>query len=99
MCWLDGGHNGGQHTWLTDVTFLTDFSEHFKHINIDIRVTPRQIEDENRAWIGKEEAIFSATLLNLLGPSQVRRRVFFHDEKSLINHFRVLDTFEEVPLL
>jgi len=99
MCWLDGGHNGGKHTWLTDVTFLTDFSERFKHIKIEIRVTPRQIEDENRAWIGKEEAIFSATLLNLLGPSQVRRRVFFHDEKSLISHFRVLDTFEELPLL
>merc|ERR1712156_69964 len=88
MCWLDGGHNGGKETWITDKKLLTDFARTNKNIQIDIRVTPYQISDKNRPWIGKEEELFSTTLLDLLGPNQVRRQVFFSDERTLISHFQ-----------
>ena len=78
---------------------LISFARRNKNIKIDIRVTPYQIEDEDRPWIRREEMIFSTTLQAWLGPEQVRRKVFSPGEKTILGHFRVLDTFEELPLL
>ena len=59
---------------------------------MEIHVTPYQIEDEQRPWIGKEEKIFSG-LLKKLG-AETNRVVHFKEEPpTLENHFRILDVF------
>ena len=68
-------------------------------MKFDIRVTPYQVEDEERPYIMRDEKIFTHTLKGLLGTDQVRRQLFSKDEKSISGHFKVLDTFEKCPLL
>jgi len=64
-------------------------------MKVDVRVTPYQINDDRRPWIGKEEKKFSAVLLREMAKGKFRRRVFFDgEEPCLENHFKVLETFE-----
>jgi len=65
---------------------------------VDVRVTPRQVLDPQRPWIGREEGVFCATLRQL--GASLERTLYFEKEKAnLRNHFRVLDTLAEKPLL
>ena len=91
MCWLDGGHNGGKLTWPTDKSILKSFADE-SSINVDVRVTPYQVKDVMRPWIGKEEKVFSSTFRQLAASRLARSIHFVEDEPSLVNHFRVIDT-------
>merc|ERR1719510_2775222 len=98
MAWLDGGHNGGKMTWITDENILLSL------VNLsNIKVTPYQIDDHNRPWIKEEESLFYSILHKLNGKSsdlRLRRHVYFKNEKiSLQNHFKVIDTLFDKPLL
>ncbi|CAG9580160.1 unnamed protein product [Danaus chrysippus] len=63
MYWLDGGHAGGKNTWLTARSLLETIAT--RGVNIYIHVSPYQIKDESRPWIGREEKIFSSLLKKL----------------------------------
>jgi hypothetical protein len=92
MIWLDGAHNGGKHTWITNKSDLEPFVKQTS-CNVDVRVSPYQIKDDRRPWIGEEEEIFSTILKDILGPQRFQRKVYFADEKANFeNHFKVIDT-------
>jgi Uncharacterised protein family UPF0565 len=64
-------------------------------MKVDVRVTPYQICDDRRPWIGKEEKKFSSVLSREMAKDRFRRRVFFEeDEPCLESHFKVLETFD-----
>jgi len=86
--WLDGGHAGGRETW------VTDDSVHKSLVGMSIRshVTPYQVKDESRPWIGKEQKRFIAGLTKY--NVTFTNSLHFTDEKrSLENHFRILQAF------
>ncbi|XP_013137634.1 PREDICTED: UPF0565 protein C2orf69 homolog [Papilio polytes] len=91
MYWLDGGHAGGKNTWLTARSLLETLTR--LNIKIFVHVSPYQVEDEERPWIGREERAFTA-LLTKLG-AQVKR--YLHSQPgaphSLHMHFEVLTAF------
>ena len=90
MHWLDGGHEGGSNTWITKGDILRQLLD--TNIKICIHVTPYQIKDQMRLWIGKEKRKFVETLRKL--NVDVEDTVHFADqERSLDNHFKVLKCF------
>lgn len=52
MYWLDGGHSGGSNTWVTYPEVLEEFAQ--TGITVHTHVTPYQVHDPMRSWIGKE---------------------------------------------
>ena len=88
--WLDGGHSGGRDTWVKDedvVRFLATVP-----VKVLVHVSPYQVKDPMRAWIGKEQRRF-VKLLKQFGVD-VRDKLHFDDESgSIENHFRVLTVF------
>jgi hypothetical protein len=97
MAWLDGGHSGGSHTWITDKDVLASLGRR-SNLTVDIRVTPYQVRDPSRPWIGREESTFSTTLQTLMN-ERVKRRLYFADaEADLSHHFQVIDTLVSNPL-
>ena len=95
MIWLDGGHNGGKDTWITDEAVLETLARK-TNITVEIKVTPYQVKDERRPWIGKEEKRFRNILgskFDLLGSNRLIRRLYFEeDEPNIDNHFKILTT-------
>ena len=88
--WLDGGHNGGSNTWLIHdriVDKLIGLNWHYH-----VHVTPYQIKDSFRKWIGIEYKRFVEKLKSR--GFEVENVVHFRgEERSIENHFRVLDVF------
>lgn len=89
--WLDGGHSGGkENTWVTD-------DDPLKHLaslgsEIYVHVTPYQIRDTMRKWIGQQEAKFYKKLKSF--HANVVEKVHFDTEPgSIENHFRILEVF------
>ena len=69
---------------------MFDFA--LKGISVDIHVTPYQVKDAHRPWIGKEEKQFHTTLKKLGVP--LSRKTYFEEESpSLENHFALLKEF------
>ncbi|CAG5033786.1 unnamed protein product [Parnassius apollo] len=91
MYWLDGGHAGGKNTWITSRSLLETLTR--LDVNIYVHVSPYQVQDEVRPWIGREEKAFTS-LLKKLG-AKVER--YLHDQPdaphSLHMHFEVLTAF------
>ena len=95
MIWLDGGHNGGKDTWITDEEVLKTLATKTT-INIEVKVTPYQVQDNRRPWIGKEEKRFRNILGNkfdLISSKRLIRGLHFAEEEANIeNHFKILTT-------
>jgi len=92
MYWLDGGHNGGRETWITDKSLLSALAT--SGIQVRVRVTPYQVRDMRRPWIKKEEKVFSQTLAKL--GANIQRKLYFEEEEVCIeNHFRILTTLND----
>nr|XP_033800866.1 UPF0565 protein C2orf69 homolog [Geotrypetes seraphini] len=90
MYWLDGGHSGGSNTWVTCPRILKGFAQ--TGITVHTHVTPYQVQDSMRSWIGKEHKKF-VQILTEYGV-QVNNQLHFADEApSLDNHFRVHNVF------
>ncbi|XP_030066363.1 UPF0565 protein C2orf69 [Microcaecilia unicolor] len=90
MYWLDGGHSGGSNTWVTCPRLLKGFAQ--TGITVHTHVTPYQVQDSMRSWIGKEHKKF-VQILTEYGV-QVNNQLHFADEPpSLDNHFRVHNVF------
>ncbi|XP_028160324.1 UPF0565 protein C2orf69 homolog isoform X2 [Ostrinia furnacalis] len=94
MYWLDGGHAGGKNTWITSRSLLETLTR--LDVNIYVHVSPYQVQDEGRPWIGREEKAFTG-LLKKLG-AKIRR--YLHTQpgaaQSLQMHFDVLAHFKRV---
>ena len=87
--WLDSGHNGKGNVWITEDESLKELAE--LRVKIHVHVTPYQINDTTRPWIGKEEALFVQKLKNL-GAVIVEHKHFSRELPSLDNHFRLLES-------
>ena len=95
MIWLDGGHNGGKDTWITDEAVLETLAKK-TNIEIEVKVTPYQVKDNRRPWIGQEEKRFRNILgfeFHLWKSNRLSRDLYFEEEEANIdNHFRILTT-------
>ena len=90
LTWLDGGHAGGFNTWVTDENILEELKK--TGIKIFVHVTPYQVRDPMRQWIGKEEKKFVEKSRKL--GIDIKEVLHFGDEKgSLENHFEVIRVF------
>ena len=90
MYWLDAGHSGGCGAWVTDDDLLRCLAS--LNVEVHVHVTPQQVCDPNRSWIREEEKEF-VDKLRLHGTSVTEVLHFEHEERSLENHFRVLNAF------
>ena len=89
--WLDSGHSGENGAWITEDTPLKSLAS--LQIPVHVDVTPQQVRDPSREWIGEEEAEF-VSKLRQLGASVMETLHFEHDQKSLEKHFQVLREFK-----
>ncbi|NWY02741.1 CB069 protein, partial [Nothoprocta ornata] len=88
--WLDGGHSGGSNTWVTYPEVLKELAQ--TGIEVHAHVTPYQVFDTMRSWIGREHERF-VQILEELGV-EIDDQLHFADEApSLDNHFRVHEVF------
>ncbi|XP_061774711.1 mitochondrial protein C2orf69 homolog isoform X2 [Nerophis ophidion] len=90
MFWLDGGHPGGSETWVTDKQVLRQLAN--SGIGIHVHVTPYEVRDPMRAWVGREHRSFIETLEEF-GASPFHKIHFEDEPPSLENHFRVIQDF------
>lgn len=88
--WLDAGHSGGHGAWIIDDTLLKLLAS--LKAEVHVHVTPQQVCDPHRTWIGEEEREF-VDRLRYYGAKVKETLHFEHDERSLEKHFRVLETF------
>uniref|UniRef100_UPI00398F2194 mitochondrial protein C2orf69 homolog n=1 Tax=Pristiophorus japonicus TaxID=55135 RepID=UPI00398F2194 len=92
MYWLDGGHAGGSNTWVTSPEILKVFAQ--TNIPVHAHVTPYQVRDSMRAWIGKEHKKFIRLLVGY-GAKVINQLHFENETPSVDNHFRVLQVFKD----
>ncbi|XP_026152338.1 mitochondrial protein C2orf69 homolog [Mastacembelus armatus] len=90
MYWLDGGHPGGRETWLTDQQVLKELAD--SRFSIHAHVTPYEVCDPMRAWVGREHGLFIKTLEEL-GACPSKKLHFEDEPPSIENHFRVIQEF------
>ena len=88
--WLDAGHSGGHGAWVIDDTLLKLLAS--LKADVQVHVTPQQVCDPHRLWIGEEEREF-VDRLRYYGAKVEETLHFEHDERSLEKHFRVLEVF------
>ncbi|XP_049640548.1 mitochondrial protein C2orf69-like [Suncus etruscus] len=88
--WLDGGHSGGSNTWITDPEILKEFAQ--TGIVVHTHVTPYQVRDPMRSWIGKEHKKF-VQILGDLGMQVTSQLHFVNENPSIENHFRIHEVF------
>lgn len=88
--WLDAGHSGGHGAWIIDDTLLKLLAS--LKAEIQVHVTPQQVCDPHRTWIGEEEREFVDRLRYYR--AKVEETIHFeHEERSVEKHFRVLEMF------
>lgn len=90
MTWLDGGHGGRKNTWVTQKEVLDLLKQ--TNVRIKVDVTPYQVQDSSRKWIGRDQRQFTA-MLRKLGIAVEEKLHFEELEASLDNHFKVLEEF------
>lgn len=90
MFWLDGGHPGGSETWVTDRQVLKELAA--SGVSIHAHVTPYEVRDPMRAWVGREYRLFVQTLEEF-GACPSRKLHFEDEPPSIENHFRVILEF------
>lgn len=90
MYWLDGGHPGGSKTWVTDKQVLKELAA--SGVSIHAHVTPYEVCDPMRAWMGREHRQFIKTLEEF-GACPSNKLHFEDDPPSIENHFRVILEF------
>lgn len=90
MFWLDGGHPGGSETWVTNTEVLKELAA--SGISVHAHVTPYEVCDPMRAWVGREHSIFVKTLEEF-GACPSKKLHFEDEPPSIENHFRVIAEF------
>uniref|UniRef100_A0A665WL04 Chromosome 2 open reading frame 69 n=1 Tax=Echeneis naucrates TaxID=173247 RepID=A0A665WL04_ECHNA len=90
MYWLDGGHPGGSETWVTDKLVLKELAA--SGVSVHAHVTPYEVCDPMRAWVGREHGQFIKTLEEF-GACPSKKLHFEDEPPSIDNHFRVIQEF------
>lgn len=90
MIWLDAGHSGTSNTWVTNSNILRHPVQ--LGIELEAHVTPYQIKDSRRPWIGKEYLEF-VEKLQCLNANLVNKIHFENKPALLDNHFNILKDF------
>lgn len=90
MFWLDGGHPGGSETWVTDKQVLRELAS--SGVSVHAHVTPYEVHDPMRAWVGREYGHFIKTLEEF-GACPSKKLHFEDEPPSIENHFRVIQEF------
>ncbi|KAJ8012431.1 hypothetical protein DPEC_G00042700 [Dallia pectoralis] len=90
MYWLDGGHPGGSETWVTDTQALAELAA--SRIAVHAHVTPYEVQDPMRAWVGHEHGCF-VKKLEELGAHLCQKLHFENEPASIENHFRIIQDF------
>ncbi|MEQ2189579.1 hypothetical protein GOODEAATRI_026685 [Goodea atripinnis] len=90
MFWLDGGHPGGSVTWVTDKEVLKELAA--SGVSIHAHVTPYEVRDPMRAWVGREYGHFIQTLEEF-GACPSKKLHFEEEPPSIENHFRIILEF------
>ncbi|XP_051260010.1 mitochondrial protein C2orf69 homolog isoform X2 [Dicentrarchus labrax] len=90
LYWLDGGHPGGSETWVTDKQVLKGLAS--SGVSIHAHVTPYEVCDPMRAWVGREYGHFIKTLEEF-GACPSKELHFEDEPPSIENHFRVIQEF------
>ena len=88
--WLDSGHNGEDGAWITrekEIKALVSLGA-----ELHIHVTPQQVSDPLRMWIGEEHTMFLEELKRL-GATVYDTFHFKVQPRSLENHFKILNEF------
>ena len=88
--WLDSGHNGECGAWMTrekDLKALASLGA-----ELHIHVTPQQVSDPLRMWIGEEHILFLEELKHL-GAIVYYTYHYKNQPRSLENHFKLLNEF------
>ncbi|XP_023264985.1 UPF0565 protein C2orf69 homolog [Seriola lalandi dorsalis] len=88
--WLDGGHPGGSETWVTDKLVLKELAA--SGVSVHAHVTPYEVCDPMRAWVGREHGHFIKTLEEF-GACPSKKLHFEDEPPSIENHFRVIEEF------
>ena len=88
--WLDGGHSGKEVTWIIDETPLRHLAA--LDADINIHITPYQVRDPLRMWIGEQEHKFYRKLKKL-NAKVTETEHFGAEPGSIENHFKVLLDF------
>ncbi|CAG2190637.1 unnamed protein product [Mytilus edulis] len=88
--WLDAGHNGREDTWITSEFVLQKIASTM--IELFVHITPYQIKDINRPWIGKEQRKFIQKL-KAFKANVTETRHHFDEPGSLDLHFSILTEF------
>ena len=88
MYWLDGGHAGTSNTWITDADVLSEVPK--LGIKVETHVTPYQVKDKARPWIGREYELFISRLKEF-GVKVYNHKHFSNSPRSLDNHFAILE--------
>ncbi|KAM6307495.1 mitochondrial protein C2orf69 homolog [Aegotheles albertisi] len=88
--WLDGGHSGRNNTWVTYPEVLKELAQ--TGIEVHAHVTPYQVFDTMRSWIGRQHEKF-VQILEEFGVEINDQLHFADDVPSLDNHFRVHEVF------
>ncbi|XP_068428874.1 mitochondrial protein C2orf69 homolog isoform X2 [Clinocottus analis] len=90
MYWLDGGHPGGSETWVTNKRLLKELAA--SGVSVHAHVTPYEVRDPMRSWVGREHGHFIRTLEEF--GARPHKNLHFEDEPpSIENHFRVIQEF------
>lgn len=90
MYWLDGGHPGGSETWVTDKQVLKELAS--SGVSVHAHVTPYEVRDPMRSWVGREYGCFVKTLEEF-GACPSKKLHFEDEPASIENHFRVIQEF------
>ncbi|XP_076012164.1 mitochondrial protein C2orf69 homolog [Genypterus blacodes] len=90
MYWLDGGHPGGTETWVTHKQALKELAA--SGVAIHAHVTPYEVCDPMRAWVGRDHSHFIKTLEEF-GACPKQKLHFEEETPSIANHFRVIQEF------
>ncbi|WP_348240869.1 hypothetical protein, partial [Salmonella enterica] len=72
-----GGHAGGENTWITSRSLLETLTR--LNVNVFIHVSPYQVQEEARPWIGREEKAFTIFLKKI--GAKVNR--YFHEQPGM----------------
>jgi len=90
MYWLDAGHNGDSEVWVQNQDILKSLSQ--SGIEINVHVTPYEMEDSRRPWIKDQKDVFVSTL-ETFGKNVNYKYHFFGEMPRIERHFQILKMF------
>ncbi|KAF2368695.1 hypothetical protein FHG87_000542 [Trinorchestia longiramus] len=93
MAWLDGGHQGREGTWITNPNFIKKLVSVLPRLQITIHVTPYQMHDAFRPWIGNECRRFESLCREVGARVSSTMHGADHSTCDINTHFLALDAY------